>query len=70
MKNRLDTELFKRDLVATRSQADNYIKLGKVFVNEKIVKKIITEQLEKRNWTNRIIMEGLFLPTKELRYEK
>lgn len=39
MKQRLDNELVKRGLVATRSQAENYIKLGLVLVNGKVVKK-------------------------------
>lgn len=39
-------------------------------VDKKAVQKIITDQLEKRNWTSRIITEGIFLPENELRYEK
>lgn len=39
MKNRLDKELMLRDLAETRSQAENYIKLGYVLVNNKIVQK-------------------------------
>lgn len=38
-KNRLDNAVFKRGLVSSRSQADNYIKLGNVLVNGKVVKK-------------------------------
>lgn len=33
MKRRLDTELVRRGLVQTRSQAENYIKLGMVYVD-------------------------------------
>lgn len=39
MKKRLDTELVSRGLVVTRSQAENYIRLGCVFVNGSQVKK-------------------------------
>ncbi len=39
-------------------------------VEEKIVKKIIADQLERRDWTSRIVTEGVFLPENELRYEK
>jgi len=39
MKMRLDNELVKRGLVATRSQAESYIKLGKVFVDGKSITK-------------------------------
>lgn len=39
-------------------------------VDRKIVQKIIGDQLEKQNWTTRIIAEGIFLPENELRYEK
>ncbi|HCM51668.1 TPA: TlyA family rRNA (cytidine-2'-O)-methyltransferase [Candidatus Saccharibacteria bacterium] len=38
-KFRLDTELVRRGLVETRSQAENYIKLGYVEVDGKIIKK-------------------------------
>jgi 23S rRNA (cytidine1920-2'-O)/16S rRNA (cytidine1409-2'-O)-methyltransferase len=37
--NRLDKELFSRGLVSSRSQAENYIKLGVVTVNGKTAKK-------------------------------
>ena len=37
--NRLDKELTLRGLVSSRSQAENYIKLGVVSVNGKIIKK-------------------------------
>lgn len=37
--NRLDKELTVRRLVSTRSQAENYIKLGLVKVNNKVIKK-------------------------------
>ena len=39
-------------------------------VDKKGVQKIIMNQLEKRDWTSRIITEGIFLPENELRYEK
>lgn len=39
MKTRLDTTVYKRGLTTTRSQAENYIKLGLVLVNSKPVKK-------------------------------
>ncbi|MDR0956997.1 MAG: TlyA family RNA methyltransferase, partial [Candidatus Nomurabacteria bacterium] len=39
MKIRLDTLLVERGLVASRSQAENYIRLGKVFVGEKNITK-------------------------------
>jgi 23S rRNA (cytidine1920-2'-O)/16S rRNA (cytidine1409-2'-O)-methyltransferase len=39
IKQRLDQELVKRGLVSTRSQAESYIRLGKVAVNKKIVTK-------------------------------
>jgi 23S rRNA (cytidine1920-2'-O)/16S rRNA (cytidine1409-2'-O)-methyltransferase len=38
-KNRLDQELARRGLVASRSQAESYIKLGKVKVNGAVVSK-------------------------------
>lgn len=39
MKSRLDQELVNRGLVSTRSQAESYIRLGKVAVNKKIITK-------------------------------
>lgn len=39
MKTRLDQEMVNRALVPTRSQAESYIRLGKVSVNKKIVTK-------------------------------
>ena len=39
-------------------------------VDKKAVQKIIMDQLEKRDWSSRIITEGIFLPENELRYEK
>jgi 23S rRNA (cytidine1920-2'-O)/16S rRNA (cytidine1409-2'-O)-methyltransferase len=39
MKQRLDNELVKRGLMATRSQAESYIKLGKVNVDGKVITK-------------------------------
>lgn len=39
IKKRLDTELVKLGLVSTRSQAESYIKLGKVTVNGKVAPK-------------------------------
>jgi 23S rRNA (cytidine1920-2'-O)/16S rRNA (cytidine1409-2'-O)-methyltransferase len=39
MKTRLDLELTRRGLVASRSQAESYIKLGEVRVNGRIVTK-------------------------------
>jgi len=38
-KQRLDQELVRRGMASTRSQADNYIKLGLIKVNEKIINK-------------------------------
>lgn len=38
-KTRLDFELFKRGLVVSRSQAESYIKLGKVLVEDKAITK-------------------------------
>lgn len=39
MKQRLDAELTRRGLVATRSQAESFIKLGKVMVNNQVISK-------------------------------
>ena len=39
MKQRLDRALVERGLATTRSQADNFIRLGYVFLNKKIVQK-------------------------------
>lgn len=39
MKQRLDQELVKRQLVISRSQAESYIKLGQVIVNKKVITK-------------------------------
>jgi 23S rRNA (cytidine1920-2'-O)/16S rRNA (cytidine1409-2'-O)-methyltransferase len=39
LKNRLDTELVKLGLVSTRSQAESYIKLGKVTINGRVAPK-------------------------------
>lgn len=39
MKARLDVELTKRGLTASRSQAESWIKLGKVTVNGQVIKK-------------------------------
>ena len=39
MKQRLDKALVERGLAKTRSQADNFIRLGYVFLNKKIVQK-------------------------------
>ena len=39
MKQRLDKELTRRQLATSRSQAENFIRLGSVTVNDKIVKK-------------------------------
>lgn len=39
MKSRLDQALVKKGLVATRSQAESYIKLGHVVINHKVVTK-------------------------------
>jgi len=39
MKQRLDSELVRRGLVSTRSQAESYIKLGKVQVDGKVIAK-------------------------------
>ena len=38
-KKRLDAELTRRGLTATRSQAESWIKLGKVTVNDQVIKK-------------------------------
>ncbi len=39
MKQRLDTAMVQRKLVATRSEAENWIRLGKVTVNGQLVKR-------------------------------
>lgn len=39
MKQRLDKALVERGLASTRSQADNFIRLGYVFLNKKVVQK-------------------------------
>ncbi len=39
-------------------------------VDKSAVQKIISDQLEKRDWTTRIITEKTFLPENELRHEK
>lgn len=39
MRQRLDIELVRRRLVQSRSQAENYIKLGVVYVNNRVVQK-------------------------------
>jgi 23S rRNA (cytidine1920-2'-O)/16S rRNA (cytidine1409-2'-O)-methyltransferase len=39
MKSRLDQEVVRRKLTVTRSQAESYIKLGRVTVNRKVVTK-------------------------------
>lgn len=39
MKNRLDKVLVTKGLAETRSQAENYIKLGTVLVNKKVIQK-------------------------------
>lgn len=39
MKRRLDKELVERGLVPTRSQAESFIKLGEVKVNDKVINK-------------------------------
>lgn len=44
---RLDTALYKNGLTQSRSQAENYIKLGLVTVNEKIAKKASQAVFEK-----------------------
>jgi 23S rRNA (cytidine1920-2'-O)/16S rRNA (cytidine1409-2'-O)-methyltransferase len=41
MKTRLDQELVRRGLVATRSQAKSYINLGKVLINGQVVNKAV-----------------------------
>lgn len=38
-RQRLDVELVHRGLVQSRSQAENYVKLGDVYVNKKVVQK-------------------------------
>ena len=38
-RQRLDVELVRRGLVQSRSQAENYIKLGDVYVNKKVIQK-------------------------------
>ena len=38
-RQRLDVELVRRGLVQSRSQAENYIKVGDVYVNKKVVQK-------------------------------
>ena len=39
MRQRLDLEMVARNLASSRSQADNYIKLGVVYVNKKVIQK-------------------------------
>jgi 23S rRNA (cytidine1920-2'-O)/16S rRNA (cytidine1409-2'-O)-methyltransferase len=39
VKSRLDKELVKRGLVVTRSQAESYIRLGQVSVNDQVISK-------------------------------
>ena len=39
VKKRLDQEMVRRGLVRSRSQAESFIKLGKVFVDEKLIKR-------------------------------
>lgn len=39
LRQRLDVELVRRGLVQSRSQAENYIKLGDVYVNKKVIQK-------------------------------
>lgn len=39
MKQRLDLEMVARKLATSRSQADNYIKLGVVYANKKVIQK-------------------------------
>lgn len=39
MKQRLDKILVERELVSTRSQADNFIRLGYVYLNKKVARK-------------------------------
>ena len=39
LRQRLDVELVRRGLVQSRSQAENYVKLGDVYVNKKVVQK-------------------------------
>ena len=39
MKQRLDKVLVERGLVSTRSQADNFIRLGYVYLNKKVAQK-------------------------------
>lgn len=46
-----------------------FVKTSKV-VDKPAVQKIITDQLERRDWTSKIITEGTFLPENELRHEK
>src|SRR6185312_2398065 len=39
MKTRLDQKLVQNGLVSTRSQAESYVKLGEVTVNQKVITK-------------------------------
>lgn len=45
-KQRLDVELVQRGLVQSRSQAENYVKLGVVYVNKKVIQKAGTPVTE------------------------
>src|SRR5690606_26314661 len=65
MKTRLDQELVRRGLVPTRSQAESYIRLGKVPLNKKIVTKAGTRVTAEDK--NRLITKEQYVSRAELK---